>query len=213
MSTVNFNLTAESRNDQGKGASRRLRHLGKIPAIIYGGDKDPQNITLDHDKLMHNLDHESFYSHILEISVDGAREKVVLKDLQRHPAKPTLLHADFLRIDNTHKIRMQVPIHFSGEEVAPGVKVGGGLITHNMSDVEISCFAKDLPEFIAADLSTLELDHSLHLSDLQLPEGVEIVALTHGEDHDLPVATIHKSRVVSDDEEGESPAAAEASAE
>jgi large subunit ribosomal protein L25 len=192
--SVDFNIIAESRSDEGKGASRRLRREDKVPGVIYGGGKDAVSISLDHNSMFHHLEHEAFYSHILSISVDGKAEKVVLKDLQRHPYKPTIMHADFMRVNAKEKIRMSVPLHFTGEEVAPGVKIGGGMISHNMTEVEISCLPGALPEYLEVDLSMLELDHSLHLSDVKLPKGVEIVALTHGADHDLPVAAIHKTR-------------------
>jgi large subunit ribosomal protein L25 len=192
--SVDFNIIAESRSDEGKGASRRLRREDKVPGVIYGGGKDAVSISLDHNSMFHHLEHEAFYSHILSISVDGKAEKVVLKDLQRHPYKPTIMHADFMRVNAKEKIRMSVPLHFTGEEIAPGVKIGGGMISHNMTEVEISCLPGALPEYLEVDLSMLELDHSLHLSDVKLPKGVEIVALTHGADHDLPVAAIHKTR-------------------
>lgn len=198
--SVDFNITAETRSDMGKGASRRLRHTGKVPAVIYGAGKDAASITIDHNSLFHHLEHEAFYSHILNITVDGKKEKAVLKDLQRHPFKPTILHADFLRVSDKEKLRMNIPLHFIGGEDAPGVRIDGGMITHNVSDVEISCLPGDLPEYLEVDLSELELEHSLHLSDIKLPKGVEIVQLTHGADHDLPIAAIHKTRAVADDD-------------
>ena len=192
--SVDFNIIAESRSDMGKGASRRLRRTSKVPAVIYGAGQDAVSITIDHDSLFHHLEHEAFYSHVLTITTDGNSESAVLKDLQRHPYKPTILHADFLRVSDKDKIRMHVPLHFTGEEKAPGVKVGGGMVTHNITEVEVNCLPSALPEYLEVDVSSLEMDHSLHLSDIKLPEGVEIVALTHGADHDLPVAAIHKTR-------------------
>ena len=209
--SVDFNLAAESRSDKGKGASRRLRREGKVPAVIYGAGEDAASISIEHDSLFHHLEHEAFYSHILSINVDGNEEKAVLKDLQRHPFKPTILHADFMRVSDKDKLRMSVPLHFTGEDLAPGVKVGGGMVTHNMAEVEISCLPGVLPEYIEADLSELELDHAIHLSDIKLPEGVEIVALSHGADHDLPVAAIHKTRGSAEADDTE--AAAEGSTE
>ncbi len=207
--SVDFSITAESRSDMGKGASRRLRRENRVPAVIYGAGKDTASITIDHNSLFHHLEHEAFYSHILNITVDGKTEKAVLKDLQRHPCKPVIMHADFLRVSDKEKLRMNVPLHFIGGEDAPGVRIDGGIITHNIADVEISCLPGDLPEYLEVDLSALELDHSLHLSDITLPKGVEIMALTHGADHDLPVAAIHKARVIIDDipedEESEAP--------
>ena len=197
--SVTFELNAEVRTDAGKGASRRLRHTGKIPAIIYGGGKDPVSLTMDHGKLAHALENEAFYSHILTINVDGKGEKAVLRDLQRHPSKPTVMHADFQRVSETEKIHMNVPLHFTNEDIAVGVKDEGGLISHNATDVEVSCLAKDLPEYLTVDVAGLELGNSLHLSDIALPEGVELIQLSH--DHDLAVVTIHKPRAAAVEEE------------
>ena len=200
---VDFTLSAESRKDVGKGASRRLRHEGKIPAVMYGAGEDPVSLSLDHDSFMHRLEHEAFYSHILTITVDGDKTyKAVLKDLQRHPAKNRMLHADFLRVGENDVIHMSVPLHFVGEDVAPGVK-SGGLVSHLMTSVEIICKAGDLPEYLEVDLSGLEAGDSLHLSDIKLPEGAVVAALQHGEDHDLPVASIHMPRGAGSTEEAE----------
>ncbi len=197
---VDFTLNAESRSDVGKGASRRLRRQGKIPAVMYGAGENPVSLSLDHDSFMHRLEHEAFYSHILTITVDGDKAyKAVLKDLQRHPAKNRMLHADFLRVGEDDVIHMSVPLHFIGEDVAPGVKVGG-LVSHLMTSVEIICRAGDLPEFLEVDLSALEAGESLHLSDIKLPKGAVIAALQQGEDHDLPVASIHMPRGATSDE-------------
>ncbi len=210
---VDFTLTAERRTDVGKGASRRLRHAGKIPAVMYGAGEDPISLTLDHDSFMHRLEHEAFYSHILTLSVAGQTYKAVLKDLQRHPAKNRMLHADFLRVGEDDVIHMSVPLHFIGEDVAPGVKAGG-LVSHLMTSVEIICKAGELPEYLEVDLSALEAGDSLHLSDIKLPAGAIIAALQQGEDHDQPVASIHMPRGASgDDEASEGEAAEEESAE
>ena len=189
-----FIVNAELRDDLGKGASRRLRHEGKFPAVMYGAGEDPVSLTLDHNEMLKHLEHEAFYSHILTIKMGGKDAKAVLKDLQRHPAKPFIMHADFLRVSDKEKLRMHVPLHFIGEDVAPGVKIGGGMVTHNMNDVEISCLPGNLPEFIEVDVSNLEMDQAVHLSELKLPEGVEIVELSHGEGHDQAVAAIHATR-------------------
>jgi len=195
---VDFTLNAESRADVGKGASRRLRRTGKIPAIMYGASEDPLSLSLDHDSFMHRLEHEAFYSHILTITVDGGKQyKAVLKDLQRHPAKNRMLHVDFLRVSVEDVITMPVPLHLVGEDIAPGVKAGG-LVSHLMSAVEIVCKARDLPEYLEVDISSLEVGDSLHLSDIKLPEGVQIAALQQGGDHDLPVASIHLPRGASE---------------
>ena len=187
---VDFTVNAESRSDVGKGASRRLRRTNKVPGVIYGAGKDSVLLALDHDDLVHHLSQEAFYSHILTVTVDGKAEKAVLKDLQRHPAKPKLLHVDFLRVGASDIIHMHVPLHFVGQDVAPGVKAGG-LVTHSMTAVDIACKAADLPEFLTVDMSAMEMGDILHLSDIALPKGVQIPALVQGADHDLPVASIH----------------------
>lgn len=198
-----FELHAEARRDQGKGASRRLRRAGKVPAILYGDDKAPISLTINHNTLFQHLGHEAFYSHILTIHVDGKVEKAVLKDLQREPANPNkVVHLDLLRVSATKKLSISVPLHFLGEEVARGVKQENGTLAHLLNDVEITCFAKDLPEYIEIDLTNLGVGETLHLSDLKLPEGVEIPALKLGEDHNQPIATIYKPRVVEEEEVG-----------
>jgi len=195
-----FTVIAEPRADIGKGASRRLRHTGKIPGVIYGAGKDAQSIMMGHDDMMHHLEHEAFYSHILSIEVDGKAGKVVLKDVQRHPSKPTILHMDFLRISATHKIHMHVPLHFLGEDAAPGIKTGGKS-QHLMSGIDIVCLAKDLPEFLEIDMSAMEIGDSLHFSDITLPSGVEIPALAQGTDHDLPVVSVQKAKTQTEEED------------
>ncbi len=190
-----FTIDAVSRNDKGKGASRRLRREGMVPGIVYGGGQPPRMIATPHNKLVQHLEHEAFYSSILQLQVDGATERVVLKDLQRHPAKPFILHFDLQRVADTDRIRMRVPLHFLGEEKAPGVKAGGK-IHHAVTDVEVICAAKDLPEHIEVDVSGLNVGDMIHLSELQLPEGVEIAALTHGDEasHDEAVVSIQADR-------------------
>ena len=200
-----FLLHAESRSDQGKGASRRLRRLqARLPGILYGGNQEPAMISLELRELNKALENEAFYSHILTINLDGKEHQAVLRDLQRHPGKGTPIHADFLRVDKTHKITMNVPLHFINEASAVGVKKQGGKIMHNASEVEVSCLPQNLPEFIEVDMAAVELDQVVHLSDLKLPKGVELVALSHGADHDLPVAAIHapKGGADVDEEEG-----------
>ena len=208
--SASFNLEAELRTDLGKGASRRLRHEEKFPAVVYGAGKEPQSLTLDHKKFMHNLENEAFYSHILTLSVGGKEEQVVLKDLQRHPARIAVMHADFLRVSANEKLHMNIPLHFVNADACPGAKEGG-LITHSISEVEIACLPKDLPEYLEVDLSSLELDQSLHMSDITVPAGVELVELSHGAEHDQPVASVHMPRGASEAEEDEA-AAAEAPA-
>ena len=210
--SASFSIEAELRSDLGKGASRRLRHEEKFPAVVYGTGKDPVSITLDHKKFIHNLENEAFYSHILTLSIAGKDEQVILKDLQRHPAKPTVMHADFLRVSATEKLHLRVPLHFINAEECPGAKEGG-LITHSVSEIEVACLPKDLPEYLEVDLSSLELDHSLHMSDIIVPAGVELVELAHGEAHDQPVASVHMPRGASEEEEEEAAAAAAAAPE
>ncbi len=206
-----FTISAQVRTDAGKGASRRLRReQGLVPGIVYGGDKTPQSISLAHKDLMWFLNDEAFFTSVLTLDVDGSKESVVLKDLQRHPAKAQVLHADFLRVSADTKLTLHVPLHFINEESCVGVKMQGGNITHAMTDVEVSCLPKDLPEFIEVDLLEVEAGTTLHLSDLKLPAGVEIPSLALGEDHDTGVVTVHTKRgESSDDSEGGEEAASE----
>ena len=190
----NFELICEVRTAEGKGASRRLRREGKVPAILYGGHEAPVPLTLSHNELMKHLAHESFYSHILTVKHDGKTEKAVLRDVQRHPAKPVVLHIDLLRVSESEKIRMNVPLHFLNGETCNGVKQQGGIVSHLMTEVEVSCLAKDLPEFIAVDLAELSVGDSIHLSQLNMPAGVEVVELMHGPEHDQAVVSIHLPR-------------------
>ena len=196
---MNFTLNAQTRSDLGKGASRRLRHANSIPAVIYGAGKDPQSLTFSHNDIIKALEHEAFYSSVLNIKIDGNNTKAVIKDIQRHAYKPKVLHMDLQRVSEVEKIHMHVPIHFIGEDVAPGIKAGGQII-HNLNDIEVACLAKDLPEFIELDVSGLNIGESLHISDLTLPEGVVSIELSHGEDHDQPIVSIQKGRVASTDE-------------
>jgi len=190
-----FDIQAETRTATGKGVSRRLRRDNRLPGVLYGAGKGPESVTLDHDSMLINLKHEAFYSHILTIHIGGKKERVVLKDLQRHPSKPILLHIDFMRIGDKEKIRMNVPLHFVNAEQSPAVKVSKGIVTHMMTNVEIACLAKNLPEYIEVDLSSLKEGDTVHLSDIALPEGVEITALVSG--HDQGVAAVHIPRSAS----------------
>ncbi|HET7570121.1 MAG TPA: 50S ribosomal protein L25/general stress protein Ctc [Gammaproteobacteria bacterium] len=196
---INFQLSGEIRDDNGKGASRRLRRHGKVPAILYGGGEDPLALTLDHNELLRNLDHEAFYSHILNINVGKKMHQAILKDLQRHPAKNEVLHLDLQRVKADAEIRVHVPLHFANGDTAPGVKQGG-VLSHHMIDLEIDCLPKDLPEFIEVDVGALELGQSIHLSEIKLPAGVKAVALAHG-DQDQQVVSIHHARVSEEPEE------------
>ena len=185
-----FEIEVEPRADLGKGASRRLRRAGKAPAILYGGEKQAQSLAVSQKDLLKRLENEAFYSHILTLNIGGKMEKAVLKDLQRHPFKPLLLHVDFQRISESKKIHLRVPIHFVNADSCVGVKMEGGVISHQMVEIEVACLPKDLPEFITVDLAETHLGQTIHLSSLKLPEGIELPALLHG--NDLPVVTVHK---------------------
>ena len=204
-----FEINAELRESVGKSASRRLRRTGKVPGIVYGTGKDVLMITIDQNSIGHQLDNEAFYSHILTLNVGEVSEQVILKDLQRHAYKKLILHIDFQRIDAKEKLTMRIPLHFTNEESCIGVKTGGGVISHVMTNIEISCLPQNLPEFIEVDLLELNLNETLHLSDLKLPEGVENYALSHGGDGAQPVAAVHPPRA----EEEEIVVEAEPSAE
>ena len=190
---ISFELNAEPRTDMGKGASRRLRHAGKVPAIMYGGGKDPEALTLQHNEVLRNLEHEAFYSHILNIKVGGTATRAILRDMQRHPSRPVVMHIDLQRISETEKLKTHAPLHFTGEDVAVGVKAGG-LVSHELTEVSIECLPKDLPEFIEVDITALDVGDALHLSDLQVPDGVTLPDLARGEGHDLAVVSIHAKR-------------------
>jgi large subunit ribosomal protein L25 len=194
-----FTLNAELRSDLGKGASRRLRRLASlVPAVVYGGDKAPESISLLAKEVAKLLENEASYSHIIELTVAGQKQNVIIKALQRHPAKGHVMHADFVRVVAGQKLTAIVPVHFIGEE-APVKK--GGEVSHVTSELEVSCLPKDLPEFIEVDVSALEIGSIVHLSDLKAPNGVEFVALAHG--NDLAVANVHAPRVVPTEDEAE----------
>ena len=203
-----YRLSAQSREEAGKGSSRRLRRLeGLVPAIVYGGKNKPKAIQLAHKDLKRALEEESFYSSVITLEIDGKGEPVILKALQRHPAKPLVLHADFQRASAGTVLKVNVPVHFLNETSCKGVKMQGGVIHHDAVEIEVSCAPKDLPEFIEVDLAEVELDQVVHLSDLKAPKGVTFVALVH--DSDLPVVSIHKAKGASaepaaDEAEGES---------
>lgn len=204
-----FVIEAFPRDDQGRGASRRLRREErKIPAIIYGGHKDATPIAIWHNELKKALENEAFYSRVLTVELNGEKESVILKDLQRHPYKPLLSHADFQRVNKDEEIFVHVPLHLVNEESAPAIKTFGGVAFRLMTQVEVACLPEKLPEFIEIDLFDVEMDGIVHMSDLKLPEGVRIPALQHGAEHDQAVVTINKpkgvkSDTVEDEEEGE----------
>lgn len=195
---MKIEISADKRTLQGKGASRRLRGSGKVPAIIYGGDQAAQSIEMDHNDLFHKLRLEAFHASILSLNVAGKNEQVLLRDIQMHPYKQQVLHVDFQRIDKNKKIHMKVPLHFINAETSPGVKTSGGIVSHILTEVDISCLPADLPEFISVDLAELTAGHTLHLSDLVLPKDVEIVALTKGDNSAVVTIVIPRS-VLSDE--------------
>ncbi len=180
--TVQFELNVQPRTDMGKGASRRLRRQGYIPAVVYGGHLPPESLTVEHREISKQLESEAFYSHIITLKIGDTQQQVVLKALQRHPFKPFLMHADFLRVSAGEKVRVHVPLHFTNEANAHGVKVQGGNVTHQAAEVEVICLPENLPEFIEVDLIELKAGQIYHLSDLKLPPGVELVELAHGND-------------------------------
>ena len=195
---TDFTLNAQVRSDLGKGASRRLRrNANLVPAVIYGGDKAPQSISILAKDLTKLLENEASFSHVLNLSVDGQNESVVIKALQRHPAKSFVLHADFVRVVAGQKLTATVPLHFINQESSIGVKQQGGEVSQNLNEVEVPSLPQDLPEFIEVDMAAVEVGQVLHMTDLKLPKGVELVSLAHGSD--LPVANIHASRVAKDE--------------
>ena len=194
-------LRAEFREELGKAASRRLRRLSdKVPGILYGGGADPVHLSVAHRDLSKAMQEEAFFSQILELSVGDKTQACVLRDVQRHPATDSVQHIDFLRIQEDMPVQMHVPLHYINEDRCVGVKLGGGRIAHNLIEVEVSCLPRDLPEFIAVDVADLEVGSSIHLSDLALPDGVSIVALGLGDDHDIPVASVAARRGGATDE-------------
>jgi large subunit ribosomal protein L25 len=194
MST-NFVINARSREDTGKGASRRLRHQsGEVPAIIYGGKKHAEKISILHKDITKALENEAVYSSIISLSIDGKAEDTIIKDIQRHPAKQVILHLDFLRVSKTTKLQTRVPLNFLNEDICIGVKMSGGLIAHTMTDIEVSCLPKDLPESIDVDMEQIDVGQIVHLSNIKMPSGVESVSLSQGAEYDLTVATVNKQK-------------------
>ncbi|MEX2524991.1 MAG: 50S ribosomal protein L25/general stress protein Ctc [Gammaproteobacteria bacterium] len=202
-----FEINAEPRTDVGKGASRRLRRAGRVPGILYGSGTDVTMVSFSHDDLVTRLDYEAFFSHILTVKVDGKSESVVLKDLQRHPYKRIIIHVDFQRVRENEALTMRVPLHFMNEEKCPGIKTEGGVISHVMTEVEVTCLPKDLPEYIEVDMSGMHLNDTIHLGELTLPEGVILTALEHEGDPDQPVVNVHMPRVETEETEEEAEAA------
>ncbi len=205
---ANIVVNAISRSVQGTGASRRLRRAGKVPGIVYGASDKAQIIELDHKAILTQLRQEAFHSSILAINVDGKKQNVLLRDVQMHPWKQEVLHIDFQRVDAKQKIHMRVPLHFINEDSSPGVKVGGGVVNHVMTEIEVICLPADLPGYLDVDLGALELGDSVHLSEVQLPTGVESIQLSRGDD--AVVASVQVPRVVVEVEEEVAEVAAEA---
>jgi len=201
---ANYVLNADVREVQGKGASRRLRREeGLTPGIVYGGEKEPTQVTLKLNELNKAFEDEGFFSHVITLNVGSTKESVLIKDVQRHPYKPVVLHVDFQRVSKTTVVKQHIPLHFINEEACKGVKLGGGKIAHNMTDVVVICEAQNLPEFIEVDMTDVEVGTTLHLSDLKLANGVEILELTHGADHDAAVVSVEAPKGGAADEAGE----------
>ena len=196
-------LTAFGRKDEGKGASRRLRHAGRIPAVVYGGGADPVSIELDHEPIWLAQMHDWFYASIITLSVDGKAEQVLLRDMQRHPYKQQIMHLDFQRVDANQTLRARVPLHFLNQDKSPAGKTAGVLVLHELNEVEVSCLPKDLPEFIEVDLGELKVGDIVHLSQIKLPKGVEIPELALGADHDVAVVVAKHGRVEAEPAEGD----------
>jgi large subunit ribosomal protein L25 len=207
--SAKIEIHAEPRSDFGKGASRRLRKTEMVPAIVYGGKEEPVPVALQHNEFIHQLNNETIYTQVLSLKLGKKKVDVILRDLQRHPYKHRILHADFQRVDNKQVLHITVPIHFLNEDTCKGVKKDGGQISHLISEVEIVALPKDLPEFLQLDLAELALGEVLYLSDIKCPKGVEILELTHGEEHDAGVVTVNESRVAEEETEQASEVAAE----
>ena len=206
---MSLELNATLREDMGKGASRRLRHAKLLPAIVYGTGKDPVSITLLQKDVQHKLPNEEFYSQVLSLSIEGKAEDVLVRDIQHHPYRQEVMHMDFIRIDAKKVVHVFSQLHFIGEDVSPGAKTEDGVVNHVIMEVELECLPKNIPSFIEVDLSEMHVGDVLHLSDLKLPKGVEVLALKHGEEHDTAVVGMHLRKVI-EEVEDEAPEAPEA---
>lgn len=189
---MQIEIKATKREGKGTGASRRLRRAGNVPGVVYGAGKDAVSVEFEHKALFMQFRHEAFHASVLTLDVDGTKESVLLRDYQMHPVRNTIQHVDFQRVSATEKLHVKVPFHFINAEIAPGVKLGGGIVAHILTEADVSCLATDLPEFIEVDLTNLEMGHSIHLSEIKLPAGVEFTQLSHG--NDAAVASIAKTR-------------------
>lgn len=203
------NITASSRKDEGKGASRRLRTSGHVPAIVYGAHQAPESVQLEHNSLWLVSQNEWFYSSILDLAVDGKVQKVLLRDMQRHPFKQQIMHLDFQRVDENEAIRFNVPLHFLNQDKSPAGKIAGVVVTHELNEIEVSCLPRDLPEFITVDLSALDVGGLLHMSDIKLPAGVSLPSLKLGKEHDLAIVIAKHARVEVEEEVVAAPVAVE----
>jgi large subunit ribosomal protein L25 len=202
-----LDLVAEFRTDTGKGSSRRLRRAGKVPAIIYGAGREPRSLTFNHNDLLKATDHESFFSSILNVQVGDNVRAAILRDIQVHPSKHQIMHIDQQRVVENQKIHMEVPIHYLNETTCVGVKIGGGTVQKTRTEVEVICFPRDLPEYLEVDLQNLEVDELLHLSDIKLPDGVELTDLIADPPRDEPIVSVHVLRGSVEDEQTAAPEA------
>jgi large subunit ribosomal protein L25 len=205
----NVEIQAQSRKDEGKGASRRLRRASFVPAVVYGAGKAPESIQIEHNTILLAAKNESFFSSIINLNVDGAVQKVLVRDWQKHPFKQQMMHMDFQRIRAGEKLHTSIPLHFIGQEQSPAAKTSGVVVSHNITEIEVACLAEALPEYIDVDLSSIDQGDMIHLSELNLPEGVEIPDLQHGPEHDRAVVTVHAVKVEVEPETEETEAAAE----
>ena len=195
----NYELSTQSRDSFGTGASRRQRRENLVPAVVYGAGKDNESVMLDHDQVMHSLEKEAFHSAIIDLKTDKGSQQVILREVQMHPHRQLVMHVDFQRVRASEKLHMKVPLHFEGSDVAPGVKTDGGILSHPTTELDITCLPRDLPEFIAVDVSELNLNESLHLSNIKMPEGVELTATAFPEGEDPTIATISPPKVVEEE--------------
>ena len=207
-----FIVNAEPRTVQGKGASRRLRREGKVPAILYGGEGDPATLQVDEHELKHHLESEAFFSHVLVIKTEAGEERAVLKDVQRHPAKAKLLHVDFQRVVAGQEMKRNVPLHFINEDGSPA-DLQGGVIEHLFNEIEITVLPRNLPEYIEVDCAKLEIGGTIHLSEVKAPEGVTFTALAHDDDPSLAVAHLPRAAVETEEDEDVEGASEEEAAE
>ena len=195
----NYELSTQSRDSFGTGASRRQRRENLVPAVVYGAGKDNESVMLDHDQVIHSLEKEAFHSAIIDLKTDKGSQQVILREVQMHPHRQLVMHVDFQRVRASEKLHMKVPLHFEGSDVAPGVKTDGGILSHPITELDITCLPRDLPEFIAVDVSELNLNESLHLSNIKMPEGVELTATAFPEGEDPTIATISPPKVVEEE--------------